>query len=757
MTMTPEAPTERPTTTPPVDITAMRGAFDGFHAALQRLRSRVRTSILIEGLSIVAIAFAVYFVMTWPVDRFFRLETPVRAVLLIVFACVLLWLLIRRCVQPLLFELADEELALAVERTNAPLGQRLISAMQFEQRFTRGEFRGDSPEMMQKVVGDLPAALEGVRFHDALRRDRIAKSWLYVVGGIGFLVLTGVLYAGFGLWAKRNLLLSSEEWPRATQLRVVGAVDGELVVPRGDDLTIEVDAEGVVPDALRVDYRFASGTRGSDTMTQNVGERRFRYTFPGVLEPMTFEAWGGDGVTGDVRVRLVDRPVLGSEDYRLVYPPYMKKDATVIDRETTQVTLPRGTEIHVTASSSKALARAALVIGERERAELEIGADGTTVRGKILPADSGLMKVELVDRDGLGEGPGRSLVVRVVPDKAPILRTRLRGLGSMISPKARIPIELEAIDDFGLESLRMVWAVDESAAIGTSPELDKKFEKSATEDLDRFSPGEVSFEGLVRHDLLPLIKNVEDLSAAENPVRPGSFVAVRFEAHDNDHASEEGGKTNDVGKSARSDSFTFKVVTEAELLRELNRRQGELRTQFEKIREAEIADRSEFAELMSPKAEGDVGIRVATRLATMARKQRSLAKRVQETAQRYGDVLDEMINNRVADGIGGEGRVRALRTAIVDRLEALGTAAMPALAGEISRYQRSGDPDHQRIATESFDEILRTMKRILDEMMKLESFTEVLTQLKDLIRLQDKTSKTTKKRLEDDLKALFGK
>lgn len=738
------------TTPSALDTASMDLPFAKFHNALQRLRARVRTGLLIEGLAIVGIALAIYFVVTLPLDRFLRLETPVRAVLLLIFVGVVAWLVFKRSVQPMLFELDDEELALAVERTNEPLGQRLISALQFERRFKDGVFHGDSPEMMAKVVAELPSALDDVRFHEAVRREQVAKNLMFVLLSFGLLTACAWQYDGFGLWAKRNLLLSSIDWPRATMLTVVGAVDGEILVPRGDDFTIEVEAAGVVPESVRVRYRFDGGTTGTDTMTQNVGEARFNYTFPGVLDPMTIEAWGGDGETDEIRVRLVDRPRLLEETLRLEFPEYMSKDAQVLDASTTQAIVPRGTRVVISARASKALDRAELQVGESQRAPLTISGDGTRIDGSIAPTESGLLVTRLTDRDGLSEGPGRSVVLRVVPDKAPLLRTRVRGLGSMITQRARIPIELEAVDDFGLVSIRMFWGVGESAAIGSSEKLEASFQLSKTEDLDRFESGSLVFEGLVRHDLLPLVKNAENPEAPENPVRPGLFVAVRFDARDNDRSEES------EGKRSRSDSFTFKVVTEAELLRELNRRQSELRLQFEKIFEGEKADRAEFVELENPKSDGELGLRVRNRLAKLARRQRSLAKRVLETGRRYGEILDEMINNRVADGIGGEGRVRALRSAIVDRLETLGKSTMPTLAGTIVRYQRSGTDEDQKPAIQGYDEVVRAMQRILREMLKLESFTEVLTQLKDLIRIENKTAEVTRKKLEAELKGIFG-
>ena len=391
------------TTTATSQTASMDLPFAKFHNALHRLRSRVRTGLLIEGLAIIGIALAIYFVVTLPLDRFFRLETPVRAVLLLILIGVVAWLLFKRCVQPMLFELDDEELALAVERTNEPLSQRLISALQFERRFQEGVFHGDSPELMRKVVADLPAALDEVRFHEAVRRERVVKNLLFALLSFGLLAACAAKYDGFGLWAKRNLLLSSIDWPRATMLSVLGAVDGEILVPRGDDFTIEVEAAGVVPESVSVRYRFDGGTTGTDTMTQNVGESRFSYTFPGVLDPMTLEAWGGDGVTGDIRVRLVDRPQLLEENLRLEYPAYMGKEAQAIDAETTQVIVPRGTRVLITARSSKPLEKAELQVGDGQREALTVSADGLQIQGAIAPEESGLLVARLMDRDGLSE------------------------------------------------------------------------------------------------------------------------------------------------------------------------------------------------------------------------------------------------------------------------------------------------------------------------------------------------------------------
>ena len=727
--------------------------FHRFRSALAQLRVRVRMGMLLEAVAVVAIAFAAYFVVTWPIDRWFRLNVPVRAVILIAFATLTLRYLIQRILAPMAQDLDDEELALAVERANKPLGQRLISALQFQERFETGRFGGDSPVLMQRVVAELPSALGDASVSAALRGERIRKGFLGLGIGAGFLLLVGLLYPGFGLWAKRNLMLSAEDWPRETHLSVLGTENGRLVVPRGDDFTVEVEAKGVAPEQVLVRYRFDDGGGGREPMTKNVGAERavYSYTFPGLMDPVRFYAYGGDGITREIEVVLVDRPVLERETLRLVYPEYMNRKPQEVAADATETLLPRGTRIEYEGYATKKLREAELAVGDDLVAKAEVAEDQRTVRGTIEPKESGLFLAKLVDVDGLTQGPGRRLMLRVVPDKAPRLIAKIRGLGAWITRKARIPVELSAIDDFGLDKLEMLWGVGDRASIGADEELIKSYKIAKAEGLERFEPGKLVYESLVRHDLMPLIVNDDDPKDPKNPVRPGQFVAVRFRARDNNR------KEDPEGQLAVSESFTFKVVTESELLRELGRRQNELRVQFEKYIKKEIADRAEFGELQSPKTAGQIGAQVRNRISTMARTQRAMAKRVSSLGRRYGQILDEMINNRVADGIGGEGRVRSLRGKIVDALDQLGTSAIPTLAGLIARYGRDGDDQLRLASIDGYNSVIRAMQRVLREMQKLESFTQILTDLKELIRLEGMTAEETKRKLKADLEGVFKK
>ena len=68
----------------------------------------------------------------------------------------------------------------------------------------------------------------------------------------------------------------------------------------------------------------------------------------------------------------------------------------------------------------------------------------------------------------------------------------------------------------------------------------------------------------------------------------------------------------------------------------------------------------------------------------------------------------------------------------------------------------SGDKAVNGVCKREYDSILRAMNRILNDMKKLESFTEILSRLKELIRIQNLANTQTKKERDKELEKVFG-
>jgi hypothetical protein len=728
-------------------------SLDRFRASLGVLRSKVRKGILIEGLGFLGPAFFVYYMVTFGLDRMLRLEMPARAVLLVIWLVWVVRSLFKKVWLPLQSHLVDDELALAVERATPGLGQRFISALQFSRTLVQGDVRGESEELMAEAVLLNAKELEELHFSKAIRRERLRREFLMFGGAFLLsLVVAGMSPQNFKIWAQRNLLLSrTVDWPRKTHLSFVDAKDGILVSPRGDDLTIRVSAEGVIPERVFIHWRFLGGNWTTEPMVQNTGEALFSVTFPGLMDPIQAWADGGDGITKDLQVRLVDRPMVEELTLSVHFPQYMGKKDEALPIEARELVIPEGATLALGGKVSKKIVKAWVEIGRDPQGDLKIKEGGEAFEGSIAPKTSGLFVVALEDETGLREGLGRRLILQVVPDRPPRVKLAVRGVGAKITPMAKIPIEVTAVDDFGLSRLRLLFAKGKTASIG-APDQIKAFRETKAEGLEDFDPGSPVFDRPITFDLLPLLKKKDALMDPANPIRPGDFLAIRLGAKDNRPGSNN--KPGEVNSAAEtiSDAYAFRVVTPAELLSELLRRQNEQRVEFEKLLKQHLADAAEFRDLQNLKKAGPNEGKLRRRILTLARHQRHLGRAVSGIGKRYEGILDEMLNNRLAE----ESRIFRLKSRIVEPLDLLGTRHMPSLAGSVRGYARSAGVKDRALVSKGYDEVSSMMRNVLRYMTRLETFTRILNTLREVIRFEESAREKAKAALKKEMNELFG-
>ncbi len=218
------------------------------HNQFAVLRAKARFGILIEGGALAAAALAGYFLITYGLDRNLRLEWPFRLVMLALFLGWLGTLLFRRVYRPIVVELSDDEMALAVERTAPQMKQGLISAVQFERVLLADGPTMESRDLMAVVVHDVQSRISTIPFHQALDKGRVQRFAALLMGSV--LLVGGWTWLDPGnmkIWAMRNLGLSAFPWPRMTSLAFLGLeTEGGRRHPEGDDLTLLVNASGVV-------------------------------------------------------------------------------------------------------------------------------------------------------------------------------------------------------------------------------------------------------------------------------------------------------------------------------------------------------------------------------------------------------------------------------------------------------------------------------------------------------------------------------
>lgn len=729
---------------------------------LREVRRAVRWYVWLDGAAMLVIALAAAFWLGLALDWFFEPPPAVRLVADVLVAAGAAWIVYRWLLRRAFARLPDSGLAVLLERRFRTLNDHLLTAVDL----AIGEDHATAyhPRLVARTHEAAVAAVADLPIRELF--DRRTLAWRLVAAAvlaasIGIFAFTA--REAFSFWLER-IALSSELWPRRVRLEVVGfpadatglrthklALDDDFV------LVVHAATDGfTVPDEVEVRFRLPDGRRGRDTMTR-VGEavpgrdafQEFRYEFKHVAADMMLDVVGGDDRVRNLRLEIVDRPELVEMQLECVYPDYLVRTPRRLP-VTGGMRIPEGTRLTLHARSTKPLAEVRIGTAHAdddirltppdspwERVEWEYG---------TLTADD-VLTIRLTDEDHVtGREPYR-ISLSVVPDELPQLAVRLAGIGTAITPEAVLPLAGKVTDDYGLERVWFAYRVDDG------PERERP--------LANQPGGQQTLDALDAFDT-----RGSDDGTGQRAVRlePGQTLYLALRATDTYNLSE----TQRVGTSQ---VFVLDVVTPAQLLALMERRELELRQRFEAI-QAKMTDtrnllgRVEFG----PTDASDVDAAEATpeEAAERALARRRLrvggslqnvtqsAAEVLGVADGFQDIHDQLVNNRV-DNVD---LLNRLQEQIAEPLRELGEIRMPLLESKLQLVEeRIAAPADAEPALDDAiqlaDAILVEMQHVLERMLELESYNEVVALLRGIIQDQQSLNEQTKQRQAERLRDLL--
>jgi len=737
------------------------------HAVLDRLRLRIRRYVWLEGLGWVIAYLAAAFWATLVVDWFFEPPPVARVVVLAAVAIGFGWVVVAQIGRRAFVRLSDASMATILERRFRNLDDSLLTAVDLTAR--RGGEEEFDPAMLQRTCREAEQRVAGLNVAEVFDPVPLRRSLAVAVLLLGTVVAFGLSTPEtMGVWTRRNLLMSRELWPRKTSLSVQGFDEGFVKVARGADLELIAKADArwpVVPQVVEVRYRNEGGAQGRALMnrlgsaTADEPWQRYAHIFRGILAPITFDLYGGDDRIDDLRIEVVDSPTLIDMRLRCEYPAYTGRlSRTLPTAGSTQ--LPRGTRVTVLAQANKDLI-AVRIDTERDdettdRQTLDAAAlmahpRSFEYRIESLDADTNL-RFTLSDTDGItGREPVRLGLVAVA-DQSPQMAVRLRGIGSAITPEARLPVAGRITDDYGVDRLWFEYAVDQAAA------------------------AELPVELFADHPTTLKLTD-EALDADGLGLKPDGKLRVCLKAADRCDL----GDGPNVGTS---DRWLLDVVTADQLRSMLQSRELVLRQRFEAIVE-EVTDtrdvllqldfsvgeesaESDAADEPDGLAEGaEPGDAAAGARASSLSLKRLEVQRATTTTQKnvhetegvtdaFADIRLQLINNR----IDTEEQNSRLQQGIVEPLTHIAEDMLPELRKRLELLEEHladrelAQADRQS-AREQADATLGAMRGVLDRMIELEDFQQAVELLREIIAAQEQLAEKTQERQKDKLRELL--
>ena len=818
-------------------------------SVLDRLRSRIRSYVLFEGIALVVVVLGALFwgsfLVDWGYFQLSRLELPrwFRATVLVGGICliaagVVSWIGLR-----LFRAFRTKALALVLERRFPELDDRLITAVEAAESHERDASPITSAMLRQTIVEAARTAsgldLGSVFDRKPLRRAVVTASVL-VASILGLAVTNG---AAMERWVAGYLGLRDGYWPRETELivkvivqpgdRVREFTDGRYKHPKGSDLSLQIEvAPGKkAPEQVRLDARLANGRGNVRAYLTRVGDQAFRHTLAGLLDDADIWVTGGDFTNArPYRVQVVQPPEVSSVALHCLYPEYTGMNERVEGKAVrakqqvngAQTSLPLATDFVLDLTANKALSHVRIE-GDAgaDRWEIELRAphssngpasvsrpewppetialksqdgrpeirvpfvaaasqaiwssthdavalpfvlapDGaTSLPEKIraaaeskqplefplpLPPDA-MIRISLEDTDQIQSTAPAKFTINGIVDQPPLVTTELKGIGSSITRKARIPIAGMLTDDYGVVSARFDYKVDDAET--WSP---REFQTSPPRSLREFALRRAEEEPFERFDVLPLDLSIKQRLTLAVSALDGCNVG---EAH-----------------RALGQKYVFNIVSEEELLSMLYVREINIRKRFEQI----ITEMKQTREVLG-KARGQAD-EAATlkkggakpddeKLATLTlglssaadRSLQAVRKNSVETAgveTSFADIREELVNNAADTPL----LLERLDGKIIGPLRRINTKDFPNADSSLGLFklalEKNTDPTGSMDeATDTLDSMIEKMELILTEMRELAKFHEVVEQLKANIKAQqDLLEETKRKRKENAIKAL---
>lgn len=796
-------------------------------ACLERLRGRIRQYVLWEGIALAVVLAGLFFWVSlgvdWAVFSVRRLEPP--RWLRVGLDVVVLGGLVAVGLVFVLFRVfrgfRAKSLALILEKRFPELGDRLVTAVELS---TQPEARSAlTSAMLERTVIEASEKLQQLDVGTVFDRRPLRRA----VSAAGVLLVSLIAFAAmcpqaFARWRAGYLGLEETYWPREVELvatvlaqpgdRVKPFVDGEYKHPRGSDLVLLFDVpEGKkVPERVELQYRLGGGRGFGRATCFSAGERRFKHAIDDLLDDADFWVTAGDFTNREAyRVRVVDPPRIDVLAAECFFPEHTKRvsfdESTkqpvreTVSVQGTQMSLPVETDFLLRAKSNKPLVRARLQFGPHEltlspteASLMTRSADGQngqvepisaeraarffdaerrefvvpfvlselataaarerfekleTSLGKpfAMPPDVAL-KIFLEDTDDIiGAEPAR-ITIHGIADNAPSIAAELKGIGTSVTRKAEIPVAGLVTDDYGLKDVRFEFQVDDKEPWEARP-----LSKSPNDEPREFKLQADDDDPTERFEILKM-----DLSI-------GQKLTLSIVAEDADRLNGP--------HVARSQKFTFKIVSNEELLSLLYQRELNLRKRFEQIisevkqtRADLILHRSKADD--AAKLPADQKVKATEALtavtASVIRSLHAIRKNSTETIsveESFQDIREELINNAVHT----PQMLERIDEKIVNPLHALNTGDYPSVDESLGALKLILDDGRDPLPglDESIAQIgvmLDQMDTILKEMQRLETFQEAIELLKSIIdqqqQLEERTKSERKKRRIQELKGL---
>ena len=469
-------------------------------------------------------------------------------------AIVVAWIGVMYCLRPLFLPPSPEAVALQVEHAFGGLQQHLISALQL--RGTNRDADYSSP-MVDAAVIQADEVLAKLNLEPLVARTQSVRM-AALCGALGlailvaFAILPGPLTAAAGRLAR----------PATAFVRppdtFITLHPGSAEIIAGEPLAITATLTGVVPLQahllMRDDDAWAS-------LELSVRNGRIAHMMPAVTRSFQYRLRANDAATPVYKVTAKPRPVVMKIRHDNRYPAYTGLDE-VRDVDGGDIVAIAGTSTALRVQSSVPLSGAEIVFDDSIASMAQI--EGRFALFNLTVRQNRRYTIALRDTHDIASADPVEYRVVALQDHPPEIRLLRPGKDTELGEDMRVPLFVEARDDFGVSRIEIRYRLNDFETEGILPFP-----------MDNPGAGEVTRI------------HVWDLSGLD--MLPGDRVVFRLRAYDGNTVSGPG--------IAETPAFTIRFPSLLEIHRQAQRAHEEGLERMTAIRDEGEAVRERLEEI----------------------------------------------------------------------------------------------------------------------------------------------------------------
>ncbi len=545
-----------------------------------------------------------------------------RGVILILFFAILIALFVRLAGRALWLRLFQpnqptlNQMALQVGWRHPHLKDRLANALQLA-ALAESQKNFTSQNLIDCAMEAVAAEAEKYDFTADIDRKPLRQELRRLLLLLAGVALAVILFPHFFSQGMTRTFFPFSKQAAAAE-NAIWVLPGHCTMVRGENLSIQAGISGQTRAALTLEVARHGRTERFE-MQRTAGDT-FRYTLPSLKDSLTYAVWHQAQRSASFHARVFDLPLLRHLQVRVIAPLYSGLAAKELEANRGDITALRGSRIEWNASANKAIQSGQLCFGKGKVLPLEVAGPSLQTAFTLLSDDT--YHYELVDQENLHSTNPILFHLRAISDQAPYVRILSPGKDIDLSEDMRLPLVIQAQDDFGIAGLFIVYQVLANAEMAI--------------DSTRYARQEIILPGPHREQRTVAFE--WDLS--HSPLLPEEVLVYYAEVRDNDAVSGP--------QTGRSEIFRARFPSIYELFEEVTQSQDQSIAALENTLEKSYALKKQIEDLAREMQRADdVNWQKKQKIDETLKQESEIKSTLEEISRRLDEMVEQMEAHRL--------------------------------------------------------------------------------------------------------------